>query len=54
MVKCGSLMKSTLVAAVLLAVIQFGSAGKITIHTQQVRAQTVWNVTDLHRFLLGR
>lgn len=44
MVKCGSLMKSAVVAAVLLAVIEFGSAGRISTDTQQVRAPTVWNL----------
>lgn len=45
MVHCGSLMKSTLVAVVLLAVIHSGSAGMTKLHVQQV--QNVYNCNFL-------
>ena len=53
MVHCGSLMKSTLVAVVLMAVIHSGSAGETKLHLQQVK--NVYNcnfLTILICFLL--
>lgn len=49
MVYSGTLMRSALVAAALLAVVHFGSAGMINVASPQVQVQTVRN-SRLTRF----